>query len=443
MSTSPVVLVVSQNPSLLQEIEASVEHMGQSFSVAQSYAGAIHELRKHQLSLVISDTDLPDRSGIELLRSIKELNREISVILVSESRAIPPAVEATLLGARDYIPASKVAEKLDRALVDCLNTHPSSSSNSSNYLPIGSDPAFREVYQFAERVAPTCTTVLIQGEHGTGKTMTARSIHRMSPRRDQPFVEVACGTLADSLLEAELFGHVAGAFTGAHVDRAGKFLQADGGTIFLDEISEASPAMQVKLLRVLQDRKFSPVGSNDVCKVDVRLIFATNKDLEVCVKEGKFRQDLMYRVNTFAITQPPLRERKEDIEHLLFHYLKLFNKELGKNIRVFEDSALRLLQNYNWPGNIRELVSLVERAVVLAKSDTITLADLPESVLYSGFHAKAPPEQDLKRQLFKQEKRLLIDALQLSDWNRNETAKRLGVSRFTLYKKMASHGLYS
>jgi transcriptional regulator with PAS, ATPase and Fis domain len=284
---------------------------------------------------------------------------------------------------------------------------------------------------------------LILGESGTGKTMTARALHQLSGRRDKPFVEVACGALPDSLLESELFGHVAGAFTGANHDKIGKFLQADGGTVFLDEIATASKSLQVKLLRVLQDREFEPVGGNQTHKVDVRLVLATNQDLEELVKRGEFREDLYYRINVISLTQPPLRERIGDIPLLVEHYVAKFNEQTGKKIAGVDEDAMRLLQRHAWPGNVRELLNVLERAVVLSKGTMITPADLPEAIrsqmnslaAYGGIVDAAT----LKLALAAPERQIIIEALETNGWNRQDTAKTLGINRTTLYKKMKKY----
>jgi len=301
------------------------------------------------------------------------------------------------------------------------------------------------MFELIESVADTRTTVLILGESGTGKTMTARSIHQLSNRRDKPFVEVACGSLPESLLESELFGHVAGAFTGASHDKIGKFLQADGGTLFLDEIATASPALQVKLLRVLQDREFEPVGGNVTHKVDVRLVLATNENLEDCVKRGTFREDLYYRINVIAMTQPPLRERIGDIPLLSEHYLKVFSEQTGRNVMEIDEMAMQAMQHYNWPGNVRELVNVIERAVVLSRESRITVTDLPEK-LFANHEHRANIEAhlggaSLKSALTEPERHLIIQALEASGWNRQKTAKTLGINRTTLYKKMKRYDI--
>jgi transcriptional regulator with PAS, ATPase and Fis domain len=275
--------------------------------------------------------------------------------------------------------------------------------------------------------------------------MTARSVHQLSNRRDKPFVEVACGALPETLLESELFGHVAGSFTGASHDKIGKFLQADGGTLFLDEIATASPALQVKLLRVLQDREFEPVGGNITHKVDVRLVLATNENLEECVKKGTFREDLYYRINVITLTQPPLRDRIGDIPLLAEHYLQMFNEQTGRKLSGIDEMAMQALQHYHWPGNVRELVNVIERAVVLSRDTRVTVADLPEKLFANHEHRANIEAQlggaSLKVALTEPERHLIIQALETSGWNRQKTAKALGINRTTLYKKMKRYDI--
>ncbi|MCL4193924.1 MAG: sigma-54 dependent transcriptional regulator, partial [Thermoguttaceae bacterium] len=285
-------------------------------------------------------------------------------------------------------------------------------------------------------------TVLITGESGTGKSMIARAVHRRSSRRDRPFVEVACGALPETLLESELFGHVAGAFTGATGEKMGKFMQADGGTIFLDEIGTASPAMQVKLLRVLQEFAFEQVGGTKTFNVDARVILATNEDLAGAVTQGRFRQDLYYRVNVINIELPPLRERISDIPLLARHFLEEVCEETGKPNRELTDEAMAALQHYRWPGNVRELQNVIERAVLLGKSEQIGVDDLPRNVLAAApMSFDAIAGRSLKDAMSAPERQIILDALREHDWNRQATAEALGINRTTLYKKMKRLGL--
>ena len=295
----------------------------------------------------------------------------------------------------------------------------------------------------------------MQGESGTGKSLLARAIHHRSPRRDKAFVEVSCGALPETLLESELFGHVKGAFTGAIADKPGRFLAADGGTIFLDEINSSSPAMQVKLLRVLQERQFEPVGSSETKTVDVRVILATNVELAKLVAEGTFRQDLYYRVNVVTIGMPPLRERVGDIALLAGHFLRRHCKEIGREVLGFTESAMNAMQRHAWPGNVRELENAIERAVVLCRRPQIDLEDLPETIQFSqpegsGLarlgsgtkedHALTMP-MSLEAALEAPERRIIEAALQRNNWNRQATAAELDINRTTLYKKMRKYRL--
>ena len=307
-----------------------------------------------------------------------------------------------------------------------------------------------KISETVHAVANSRTTVLMTGESGVGKSMIASAIHQASNRQAQPYVELACGSIPETLLESELFGHVKGAFTGAHADKVGKFLAADGGTLFLDEINSASPAMQLKLLRVLQERKFEPVGSNDTIEVDVRVILASNQPLEELVASGEFRQDLYYRINVVKIEMPPLRERVGDIQSLAEHFLDLQASELGRQFTGFTPDALDVLRRYAYPGNVRELSNIVERAAVLTRSQTIGLDDLPPIVLDHEpnlLQLSAATDEvnwvpmTLCDAMMAPERRFVLGALQANDWNRQQTADILGINRTTLYKKMKQLGI--
>ena len=307
---------------------------------------------------------------------------------------------------------------------------------------VGHDHRMRRMYDIIDSVADTRATVLITGESGTGKSMIARAIHRRSGRRDKPFVEVACGALPENLLESELFGHAAGAFTGAQGEKIGKFMQADGGTIFLDEIGTASPGMQVKLLRILQDLEFEQVGGTKTFHVDVRVLLATNDNLAKAVAEGRFRQDLYYRINVINIEPPPLRERISDIPLLAEHFLGRMAEECRKTVRGFTDEAQNALQRYSWPGNVRELQNVIERAVLLGKGDMVRLEDLPANLMVSAAACFDPNgNRPLKDSLVSPERQIIRDVLEAHNWNRHATAEALGINRTTLYKKMKRLGL--
>jgi DNA-binding NtrC family response regulator len=376
-------------------------------------------------------------------------------VLITGSGTIESAVEGIRLGAFDYLSKPLLGDDLEHCVQRALGQRQIVQENKFLRSKIdqrfglgniiGRDYKMVKMFDLIESVADTRTNVLILGESGTGKTMTARAIHQLSSRSDKPFVEVACGALPDTLLESELFGHVAGSFTGAIHDKVGKFLQADGGTIFLDEIATASPSLQVKLLRVVQDREFEPVGGSKTHKVDIRLVLATNADLEELVAKGQFRKDLYYRINVITMQQPALRERTGDIPLLAQHYLDGFRGQTGKNVTGFTAEAMQSLQRYTWPGNVRELVNVVERAIVLTKRNVIGIEDLADAVRRGGTVPAALQSHsggaNLKAALANPERQIIIDALESHGWNRQDTAERLGINRTTLYKKMKKYGI--
>jgi transcriptional regulator with PAS, ATPase and Fis domain len=308
---------------------------------------------------------------------------------------------------------------------------------------VSQDYKMSRIFELIEAVADSRTTILMTGPSGTGKSLLARSIHYCSPRHDKPFVEVSCGALPETLLESELFGHTKGAFTGAINEKEGKFLAADDGTIFLDEISTASASMQVKLLRVLQDRQFEPVGSNKTITVDTRVILASNRDLAEEVKQGRFREDLYYRINVVTVNLPPLAERISDVPLLADHFTKQFCKIHNRQKSGFSDAAMLCLENYQWPGNIRELENVVERAVLLSKRPLIDIDDLPPAIIHESQEIQKLDygKQSLKKSLEGPERAIIRAALEANNWSRQDTAKSLDINRTTLYKKMKRYGL--
>ncbi len=448
-------LVVDPDRQLLDALADYLRGLGHRIETAGSCRDAISRIAEFPFQLVLSEANLPDQDGFYLLQWIRENAPDTSVILTTDFGTIENAVEAIRAGAFDYLTKPLIDEELKFSVERALGQRKILEENKSLKAQldqrfglgsiIGQDYKMLKMFDLLESVADTRTTVLILGESGTGKTMTARAIHQLSSRADKPFVEVSCGALPDSLLESELFGHKAGAFTGATADKIGKFLQADGGTIFLDEIATASPSLQVKLFRVLQDREFEPVGGSETHKVDVRLILATHANLEEMVTNGEFRQDLYYRINVITLTQPALRERMGDIPLLVERFLKEFNEQTGKQVERFSDDALNLLQQYDWPGNVRELINVVERAVVLAKGSVVDVEDLPENVRQSthltGNIAARMSAANLKSALAAPEREIIIEALERNGWNRQNTAKLLGINRTTLYKKMKKYGI--
>lgn len=455
MSEHGSLLVVDDDRNICEAIADYLRSLGHRTETATTCADAIQRIGEYPFDVVICDVNLPDLDGFHVLKHCRDHHRDVAVIMLTGFGTIESAVEAIRDGAFDYLTKPVIDDELNLAIRRALTQRRVMEENKqlkaqldakyglSNL--IGRDYKMSKLFDLIESVASTRTNVLILGENGTGKSLTARAIHQLSDRRDRPFIEVACGSLPESLLESELFGHVAGAFTGATADKPGKFLQAHGGTIFLDEIATASPSMQVKLLRVLQSREFEAVGGQETHKVDVRVILATNENLERLVDEGKFRQDLYYRINVVSMTQPPLRERIGDIPLLIDHYLDEFNQQTGKRVRGFEDDAMRALQRYQWPGNIRELLNVIERAVVLAKGDSVRAADLPEQFRHdnsnAGLVAGELPGGNLKTALVSPERQIILEALEANGWNRQGTAKMLGINRTTLYKKMKRFGI--
>jgi DNA-binding NtrC family response regulator len=389
-------LVVDDDRPLLESMADYLRGLGHRTETATTCRDAMARMKEYPFDAVICDVNLPDQDGFSLLEWAEKNVPETEVILLTGFGTIENAVEAIRMGAFDYLTKPIIEDELHFSIQRALGKRQIVAENKSLRAQlnqrfgmgniVGHDYRMLKMFDLIESVADTKTTVLVLGESGTGKTMTARAIHQLSSRRDKPFVEVACGALPDSLLESELFGHVAGAFTGANHDKQGKFLQANGGTIFLDEIGTASASLQVKLLRVLQDREFEPVGGNKTQKVDVRMILATNLDLEEEVRKGNFRQDLYYRINVVTLMQPPLRERISDIPLLVEHYLKEFVQQTGKPVTGISEAALQLLQRYRWPGNVRELVNVIERAVVLTKNTVLQPHDLPEAFHHEDNH---------------------------------------------------------
>ncbi|VAX38887.1 Response regulator of zinc sigma-54-dependent two-component system [hydrothermal vent metagenome] len=448
-------LVVDDDKHILEAIADYLRSLGHRVETASTCAEAIERLENGLFDAAICDVNLPDKDGFHLLEWAIVEKPETAVILLTGYGTIESAVEAIRLGAFDYLTKPIIDEELHLTIQRALGQQKIVEENKSLKAQlderfglaniVGHDYKMLRMFDLIESVAETKTSVLILGENGTGKTITARAIHRLSDRADKPFVEVACGALPENLLESELFGHVAGSFTGATKDKEGKFLQANGGTIFLDEIATASQSMQIKLLRVLQDHEFEPVGGNKTHRVDIRLVLATNSNLEEMVRNGEFRQDLYYRINVISVTQPPLRERIGDIPLLVDHYVKQFNQQMGKELQGFNEAAMNILRGYSWPGNVRELVNVVERAIVLSKGEMITVTDLPEALRQqdeSQQHMQSVLSgKGLKSAMASPERQLIIEALEANGWNRQKSASMLGINRTTLYKKMKKYDI--
>jgi DNA-binding NtrC family response regulator len=409
---------------------------------------------------LLADVNMPGVKPSEFLRDVRRRFPQVVTIVITSYGSIEGAVEATKMGAFDYLTKPIVDDEI-RVVVEKAARQQSLLFENQTLKQqldlrfgleniVGHDYKMLKIFDLVEAVADSRTTALMTGESGTGKSLLARAIHHRSPRRDKPFVEISCGALPETLLESELFGHVRGAFTGAIADKPGRFLAADGGTLFLDEINSASQAMQVKLLRVLQERAFEPVGSSETRNVDVRVILASNVDLAQMVSEQKFRQDLYYRINVVTIRMPSLRERLGDIPLLAGHFLRRFCKESGREILGFSEGAMAALQRYQWPGNVRELENAIERAVVLCRRPQVDVEDLPETLqgqpgarTSASMPAAEVPESPMALELALEapERRIIEAALKRNAWNRQATAAELDINRTTLYKKMRKYRL--
>ncbi|MCR9116090.1 MAG: sigma-54 dependent transcriptional regulator [bacterium] len=446
-------LLVDDDRFLLESMTDWLRSQNYAVEAASSVRAAQTTLAERKFDIVLSDIRLGDGDGFDLLHWCNENQPESTVILMTGYGSVEIGVEAVRAGAFDLLTKPLIDEELeiaiDRALSQRLVLHENQQLKKQLEHQygldnvIGSDHRMVKIYDMIASVADTRATILITGESGTGKSMIARAIHRQSSRKSNPFVEVACGALPENLLESELFGHVQGAFTGATANKQGKFLQADQGTIFLDEIGTATQGMQVKLLRVLQELQFEPVGGSQTLSVDVRAILATNDDLQKAVAEGTFRQDLYYRVNVINIELPPLRERITDVPMLAEHFLREVASDAGRQTEGFSQAAMTALQRYGWPGNVRELQNVIERAVLLGKGRSVESDDLPMHI-QQGMGASSwtsPTGRTLKEALEEPERQIILDSLREHDWNRNETADSLGINRTTLYKKMKRLGL--
>jgi DNA-binding NtrC family response regulator len=458
------ILIADDKASMREMLTQAMEAKGFDV-VAVPDGNAALEQAEAGVDLVITDLRMPGKDGVEVLGGVKRISPETEVIVMTAFGTVENAVEAMRLGAFDYIlkPFSidelelKVDRALDRGRLASEVQYLKEEDARRTGPMIGEGEVMRAVQKLIDKVAASASPVLVLGESGTGKELVAREIHRRSARSGGPFVAVNCAALSEGVLESELFGHEKGAFTGAMTGRKGRFELADGGTLFLDEIGELPAAVQVKLLRVLQDTEFERVGGNKSIRVDTRIVAATHKDLKKAIPKGEFREDLYYRLNVISIELPPLRDRREDIPALAEHFLARYARELAKPARLSAEVLDRLI-HYRWPGNIRELQNVLERAVVLCEGEQLTVADLPREILEpAGTPAPEPvpaaalveatepgsPEHptDLTARLDALEKAIILEALQKFRWNQTKVAAALGLKRSSLQYKMKKHGL--
>jgi DNA-binding NtrC family response regulator len=447
VTEKPTLLIVDDEKPTRDGLRAALEDRYDVY-VAENAKAATELLERDNFDVLLSDFRLPNEDGLKLIARAKSLSRPPVCILMTAYGSEELAVEAMKLGADDYIAKGRlqidelemrIARSLRRQNLEAENVSLRQQLDSKFGLEnmVGESPVMQEVFAIVRQVAPTRATVLLAGESGTGKELVAKAIHQLSPRAKQPLVTVHCAALAPTLLESELFGHEKGAFTGAYERRIGRFEQAQGGTLFLDEIGEIDATLQVKLLRFLGERTFERVGSNKTLTADVRLIAATNKNLEERVKAGTFREDLFFRLRVVEIQLPPLRERAGDIPLLAQKFLREFAHENGKPLNAFTADALEWLMHYSWPGNVRELRTAIEHAVVLCRGEKISARDLPAPVRAGGQSGNLAPSlarNDLT--VREAEKQLIIRALKETDGNRTLAAKKIGMSRRTFHRKL-------
>jgi two-component system nitrogen regulation response regulator NtrX len=437
------VLIVDDEAGIRQALKQVLEYEDLEVRVAASGGEAINLYTEFRPHLVFLDVKMAGLDGLETLTRLRHLDPGPQIVMISGHGTIATAVEATQRGAFDFLEKPLDTDRLLLTVRNALAHAELVGENArlrqaaaDRYAMVGESPALQAVRELIEKVGPTSARVLITGENGTGKELVARAIHGVSPRRDRPLVEVNCAAIPSELIESELFGHMKGSFTGAFADRAGKFEQADGGTLFLDEVGDMSLSAQAKLLRVLQEGVVTRIGGAKPIQVDVRVLAATNKDLEMEIAESRFREDLLYRLNVVPIEVPPLRARLEDVPALVAHFAEQLGASAGVPGKRFSEEAVRRLQTRPWPGNIRELRNAVERALILAPGKVVTAGDVDRLL-----PTDLGPTQSLENFKIEAEKGFLVQKLREYDWNITETAKALQIPRSNLYKKIERFGL--
>ena len=445
------ILVVDDENSMCEFMKIMLGKEGYDVDAEQDGRRAVERVAEKPYDLVIADLMMPKMSGLELMEEVRGDHPDLPFLVMTAFASVETAIEALKKGASDYVTKPFKIDEIKLTIQKTLESRELRKENQELKARlqdtysfdrfIGGDPRIEQVKTMAREVAGTDATILIRGESGTGKDLLASAIHQHSPRSEKPFVTVNCGALPETLLESELFGHVKGSFTGAIRDHGGLFRAAGGGTLFLDEIAETTAAIQVKLLRVLEDKRVTPIGSTTGIPVDVRLITATNADLEAAVQAGKFRTDLYYRLNVIQIVIPPLRERVDDLDMLCEHFIERSCKRANCDVKRLSPEARTLLRNYNWPGNVRELQNVIERAVVLSKKPVLDIIDFPEKLAIPATATPATESRPETPTLESIEKAYIYWVLKQTDWQKSKAAQILGIDNSTLYRKISRYNL--
>ena len=444
------VLVVDDDSLMKDFLKEALGRSDYSVDLASTGEEALEKIKDKDYDIILSDIRMPSMSGMELLKATREYIPDAKVVMMTAYGTVENAVEAMKLGAFDYVMKPFSADEIELVLKRAfehkrliLENRLLRSELAGKYRfenIVGKSPQMQEIFELVEVVADTKATVLITGESGTGKELIAKAIHYNSPRKDGPFIRINCAGLPEGLVESELFGHEKGAFTGAIRKSRGRFELADGGTLLLDEVSEISPGLQAKLLRVLQEREFERVGSGQTIQVDVRIISTSNKNLREQIEKGKFREDLFYRLNVIPMHISPLRERKEDILVLAEHFLRKYTLENNRSIEGISQKVYEMFSEYPWPGNVRELENYIERAVVTSKGNVLTPSDFPKEIAFRKADF-APEAIGVGCSIYEAEKRLILKTLEVEGGNRTKAAEILGISTRTLRNKLQEYGL--
>jgi len=445
------ILVVDDEESMGKFMQIMLQKEGYEVTPALSGSEALKIIKQKEYDLVIVDLMMPEMNGLRLLSEVKQHNSQIDFIVMTAFASVDTAIEAMKKGALDYVTKPFKVDEIKLAISRSFERQKLQAENAelkrrikqefSLDAFVGNSLEIVKIKQMVEKIARTESTVLLLGESGTGKELIARAIHSYSQRGDRPFVSINCAALPETLLESELFGHAKGSFTGAIKDKEGLFKVADGGTFFLDEIGETSPAIQVKLLRVLEQKEVTPVGETKPIPVDVRLVAATNQDLEQKVKTNQFRPDLFYRLNVLPVCIPPLRQRKEDIPLLCAHFIRENCRKINVKEKTLTPEALQLLVNYAWPGNVRELENILERAIILSPNSKISPPDLPVQIREEKTQTFVQEQAPAHPTLEELEKAYIFWVLSQNEWNKSKVAQLLGIDTSTLYRKIEKYGL--